>query len=385
MHLQRLELFRFRNLLEQTIEFPHRLTLILGDNGQGKTSIIEAIYLLAHAKSFRSNRSRDLVSWLKEGAGGSVDCSVSGQLLSESGSKTLRCSISKGKRSIFLNENRLETASSFYGQLNCVVFTPDDLILVKGSPSQRRSFLDRILAMSDRGYVDSLVAYQRALRNRNKLISENKDRARLEREVRPWDQLLLEHGLVVAEKRKELIDSLQPLSQQFYSSLVPKQQESIRLSYQSHFLDKNFELRNSETMKSVFAESLEKDAKSRGTSVGTHRDEVLIELDSGNGFHAARMGASQGQSRSIALSLKLAAVKCLLERTKELPILLLDDVESELDSSRRAAFYGLLRNFETQIIMTATELSEELKTACPELHQLLISGGELRLSEVIQG
>ncbi len=383
MHLRHLELYRFRNLKEQTITFPQRLTLILGDNGQGKTSIIEAIYLLAHAKSFRSNRSRELVSWLADAESSSreVDCSVDGRLESESGTKTLRCAISKGKRSIFLNGNRLETASSFYGQLNCVVFTPDDLILVKGSPSNRRSFLDRILAMSDRGYVDSLVAYQRALRSRNKIISEQKDRSSLLQVVRPWDQLLVEHGRIVAEKRKHLIDSLQPHAQKFYQSLVPKQNEEIAFSYQSHFLDTHNTLISAETMRSVFADSLAKDSKSRGTSVGTHRDEVEISLDTGSGFHSARIGASQGQSRSIALSLKLAAVQTLFERTGELPIVLLDDVESELDSSRRSAFYKLLGNFETQIILTATELSPELKIACPQLAQVLISDGEVRSIE----
>jgi len=377
VHLQRLELRQFRNFSEQILSFPQRLTLILGQNGQGKTSIIEAVYLLAHAKSFRSNRIRELVSWaaIDDKSQNTVECLVDGKLQSESGEKTLRCSIAKGKRSISLNGNRLETASSFYGQLNCVVFTPDDLILVKGGPSGRRSFLDRILAMSDRGYVDSLVTYQRALKNRNKVISESNDLARQEKVIAPWNTILLEHGLVISEKRKILIEELGELAGEFHTALVEESDEKVNFAYQSHFLNDDAELYSKETMKARFSEALAKDLQARGTSVGTHRDELLIEIDTGAGFRAARLGASQGQARCIALSLKLAAIKVLLKRTGELPILLLDDVESELDASRRASFYALLNNFNTQIIMTATELSSELEEACPELHLVQISQG----------
>lgn len=379
MELEYLDVYRFRNLLPQRISFTKRVTLVHGKNGQGKTSLIEAVYILAHAKSFRSNKTKELVSWTPAASSNAeADCFVEGRVRTSSGSKTIRWSMVRGKRSVFLNGNKLEAASTFYGQLNCVVFTPDDLVLVKGSPSYRRSFLDRLLAMSDSRYVDSLVAYQRALKNRNKLLSSRKEAPLSYVTIKPWDQLLIQHGREIAKKRAELIEELRPLANTYHQSLVSSGDEEVHYQYQSQFIANNAEPYGHEELESRFEESLQKDGTRQGTSIGIHRDEVLIELLTPHGNKNTRQGASQGQARSIALSLKLAAIEVLRKRTDELPILLLDDVESELDASRKQAFFTLLNSFQTQVIISSTGLSSELREAIGELDLIEISEGALR-------
>ncbi|MCB0323182.1 MAG: DNA replication/repair protein RecF [Bdellovibrionales bacterium] len=385
MRLERLEVAGFRNLANQVLPFPKRVTSLIGRNGQGKTSVLEAVYLLAHAKSFRSSRIRELVSWDKEKTGdlgskgsGAPDCFVAGTVATAVGEKRLRCEIRGGKRSVFLNENRIQSAGSFYGQLNCLVFTPDELQLVKGLPAGRRSFLDRLLAMSSHGYVEHLVAYQRALKHRNKLLSQTggTSSSGVRQALAAWDQVLAEHGAHVVQQRLQLTQALAEQFSARYQRVAAGAKETVTLRFLSQCLEGTGPLAPAELVKR-YQERWESDLRRRTTTFGVHRDDLGFFLESNKREHPARSSASQGQARSIALSLKLSAIQVLRERTEEDPVLLLDDVESELDAGRQQAFYDLLHEFSSQIIITSTDRSKFLDAASVDAHVIEIHEGRI--------
>jgi DNA replication and repair protein RecF len=392
LHVDSISVRNFRNLDAQTVSFTGPATVVIGRNGQGKTSLIEAIYLLAQAKSFRSPRLADLIAW-----GGDDTVSVEGILITSSGEKTVRVEFGGGKRSVFLNGNLVTSAKGFYGEVIAVEFTPDDLQLIKGGPSGRRLFLDRILSMFDRTYVEMLVHYNRALKHRNQLLSARRTRKRHQEqgnsdedfsaELEPWNQLLVRYGSTLAQRRALLVQDLSADFMENYGSLANSslsdgaRSEEVCLQYCSDFLfDESATapaLRPPEELLARYSSTQDRDLRLGATSFGPHRDELEVTLDVGSGARGARASASQGQARSMTLALKIAATRLLHRTTGEAPILLLDDVESELDGARRAALHQLIRQIGSQVIVTATELSPEVKEVADRLSVLSISGGKI--------
>lgn len=391
MRLCRLELHHFRNLKNQSVEFPGRVSILIGMNGQGKTNLLEAIYVLAQAKSFRSCQARDLASWNAgaEAAPGISRSSearyavgfVHGEVSTESGFRSLRFELHDGKRQIFLNDKRISKASHFYGQLTAVSFTPDDLQLIKGPPAVRRSFIDRTLAMCDSSYAESLVRYQRALRSRHSVLAAlrsdpchgEKMRAALD----PWDETLIEEGRRIAERRLNLVQELAAsAAEHYYYFSASSSSESQRavLDYLSDFIEHRAVL-ESKKCEELFIASSAQDVRVRRTRIGVHRDELRLLLPSAYGLQSARRAASQGQTRSLALALVFSALDFLKQKNSESPLLLLDDVESELDDKRRSALYELIHQLENQVFITATHLSSEVKQTLRGSNIMLISNG----------
>jgi len=204
LFLNSISIANFRNILSCDLKFSSRVAVFVGGNGQGKTSLLEAIYLLSHSKSFRTSRSTELISKV-----GSGPTKVSAELNSNNGSKNLSYLYEAAKRSVFINENKITSASEFYGAAKVIDFTPDDLFLIKGSPSERRKFIDKLLAIVDKEYLESLVRYQRALKNRNALLSSSKANERIEIELSLWEDPLIENGEIISRKREQLIKVLQ--------------------------------------------------------------------------------------------------------------------------------------------------------------------------------
>jgi DNA replication and repair protein RecF len=381
LRLEQLEVVGFRNLKDQKISLPAEATFIIGNNGQGKTSLLEAVFLLSHGKSFRSAKVTDLIRWPDPSTGVPGNyCLVSGLFLTANGKKSVTFEVKDGKRAISINGKRVEKAKNFYGQTRSVVFTPDELQLVKGPPALRRQFMDRILAMADSYYVESLVQYQRTIHSRNKVISDGAAKhtsaAQLSALLRSWDVLLARHATVIAKKRLDLSQEIQPYFAEFYSCLVSgggaKEAVACRLHTE---LVADHAVLDEAAIVQLYAAGVMRDLRFGTTRLGPQRDDLQLLLDTGFGLRNSRQTASQGQGRCVALALKLAAAKLLLEHTGEAPILLLDDVESELDQTRRSALYKLLKKLSSQVIITSTEVSElvsdpELKSAA-----LCISGG----------
>ncbi len=386
MRINSLDLFQFRNLKTQRVEFPAQLTYIVGANGQGKTSVLEAIYLLSQGRSFRTNKTREVVAWIKDETA-PYDAAVTALVQSRDGEKLVGFQLKNGKRKIFINENPVNKATEFFGQFNAMEFTPDDLQLVKGAPALRRGFLDRVLAMVDSNYVSSLVQYQRALKSRNAILLANAKAKRtagsfgsstLNDELGVWSELLIAHGIEVCNRRRRLVAELgERFSIQYQlllQALTPDEREEVRLNFTSEYL-KGIATLTTAALREKFVESYERDLRIRKTSFGVHHDELLLEINCGSGFKIAKGSASQGQARSLALALKLAATEYLTEAVGEAPVVLLDDVESELDPGRREALFRTISALNCQVIITGTESSNSLKNSPGKASIIRISGG----------
>lgn len=419
MHVKKLRLRRFRNLSHQEVEFPERVTLLVGKNGQGKTNLLEAIYLLAHAKSFRGTKPRGLVRWgdqlpspvaaeTQEQAHQEQDrelqdppvagCLVQAELETTDGLREISYQVLAGKARISINSKKVVAASSFYGKLRTVLFVPEDLDFVSGMPQRRREFLDRTLAMVDSHFLDSLVAYERARKSRNEVLRAYQEEKKagteknfdLEKKLAVWDELLIENGRIVAKGRQRLKNGIEQEFQSHYALLANSQNikknsneqsnkeqtyyESVRLEYQSKFLERG-EILRPERLLELYQVSRLKDLRFLNTTFGVHRDDFVIHFLNAFGERPAKDSASQGQMRSIVLALKLAALSFLGKTSGDLPILLLDDVESELDQFRTSAFYHLLSTLPNQVIITANQVSSAFKNHFDKRRIILIDRG----------
>lgn len=413
MRVKKLRLRRFRNLSHQEVEFPERVTLLVGKNGQGKTNLLEAIYLLAHAKSFRGTKPRGLVRWGDVEVEGqqspapapepqdtpAPSCLVQAELETNDGLREISYQVLAGKARISINGKKVVAASSFYGKLRTVLFIPEDLDFVSGMPQRRREFLDRTLAMVDSHFLDSLVAYERARKSRNEILRAYQEEKKagternfdLEKKLAVWDELLIENGRVVAKGRQQLKTGIEQEFQYYYALLANSQNtneqginisgynqaESVRLEYQSKFLERD-EVLHAERLLELYQVSRLKDLRFLNTTFGVHRDDFIIHFLNAFGERAAKESASQGQMRSIVLALKLSALSFLGKTSGDLPILLLDDVESELDQSRINAFYHLLSTLPNQVIITANQVSSAFKNHFNEGRIILIDRGFVR-------
>ena len=381
MQIQSLGLSSCRNLLDQRVFFSPGINLVLGRNGHGKTSLVEAIYLLAYGKSFRTSRLRDLIRWQAEEEKKntrSYEFAVHGRFSSDNEQLEIECRLESGRRQIFLNGNKSRKGEEFYGRVPVIEFTPEDLQLVKGPPSLRRNFVDRAISIIDRSYLEQAVQYYRAVKNRNALLVKLSERGFLDKKaLGPWDRAVVEHGLNVSLKRKEFIKEIEPWFQKNYLELQSSDGEQARLEYLSHFIDENGHPRQADELILNFEKSAEKDLRFKNTSFGPHRDELVIFLNSGYGFKEARSSASQGQARSLVLALKLAVARQLRQRGRDRPIFLLDDVESELDQRRRQSLYSMMLELKSQVIITSTECSEELLQMGSNCSQISLEYGAI--------
>lgn len=362
--LKKISINSFRNLEDQEIIFYPSVNLILGENGQGKTSILEAIYLLSQGKSFREFKNRNLTQWSKE------SFEVSGDFQSVEGSKNLSFVYENLKKIVKINNNKINSAEEFFGNFTCICFTPDDLELVKAGSIVRRKFVDQNLAMISSKYVHSLVTYQRALKNRNLILNSNFSRA----ELKPWEKLLAEYGLIIAEIRAEFIKGISEYFNSSYEKI--SNQETAEIKYSSELL-RNGKLLEKEELEEIYTESLIGDLRNRSTRIGIHRDKIEFFLDFDSKKVSARNNASQGQARSLALAAKIAAAKFVSVKKQEPPVLLLDDVQSELDQFRLNRLFELLFSLEGQVIITATEKEKLPIFSANKTNEFLIKKGRL--------
>lgn len=349
MKIKSLSVSGFRNLTPQNISFNKRISFIHGKNGQGKTSLLEAIYLLSKQRSFREAKISEIVSWDEN------NCFVEALLENNDIEKKVRYEIKNKKRAVFINDEKITDAKQFFSEIPIVSFTPADLNLVRGAPKDRRRFLDRFLSSLDPFYLESLVIYTRALKQRNALLKSDS-----QKNVSFWDENLIKKGKYIADKRKEFIDKIKDLSITHYKQIIGDEKEEIDISYRSDFL-KDADVLSESEIENIYKESLTKDIRFQKTNYGIQNDDFNLYINSGSGIKRAKNTASQGQARTFSLSLILAS-KEFLEAKKETPaIILLDDVESELDQNRQIALEKIIENSENQVFITSTENNSSLK------------------------
>lgn len=375
MHLTRLVLTNFRNYARLELDLARGLTLIQGNNACGKTNLLEAIFYLATARSPQAGAERELVRW-----GASAEpipfAHVQAEIEKQNGARTtleitliqdvgedLKKINGRVKKRIKVN-GVAKRSLDLLGELNAVLFLPEDLDLVFGSPGDRRRYLDTTLSQIDSRYGRALAKYNQVIEQRNSLLRESHERAISAAELAVWDEPLIAEGAHLVERRAHTIARYNDLVAIIHPRLTD-QREHLQLLYQpSVALDQSLATYQLPEIAARFSRQLESQhARELGaglTLVGPHRDDVRF-LVQRNGSPDAAMDAityaSRGQGRTIALSLKLAEVELMRAETGEDPVLLLDDVMSELDAPRRAALSQTVIDA-SQAIISATDLED---------------------------
>lgn len=356
MYLRRLEIYNLRNIVSIDFELNPGLSIIVGNNGQGKTSILEAIFLLSHARSFRTSSLKEVVNH-KASESSFIKGTVEGLL----GTFEIHISIVNGKRVLSVNQKNINNTADFCGLLKTVLFTPEDLELVKGGPVIRRQFIDRVLVMLEPSLIKDLTEYARLVKTRNRLLIEgDTDRARL------FDNNLIEKNLTIAEKRNSVILKIKGRAAEFYDQISQINDETIDLSYRSSFTNSADKIISREEARKIFTDAISKDVLHKRTNVGIHRDEILIKFSSPFAKGSSRVISSQGQVRLISLCCKLASADLIKEYTGEHPLLLLDDVDAELDRVRAKRLYSILAKYPGQILLTGTEFPNDMNESINE-------------------
>lgn len=365
MFVSKLELKEFRNYKDFKIEFNNNLNIIIGDNAQGKTNLIEAIYVSCFGKSFRTSNDKDLI----------YNDNISNynyvklEIIKKHTDIKIEYRIHKKlNKEIKINNNSIKKLSEILGNIYVVLFSPEDIELIKGSPNIRRKFVNRELSNINKKYCYNLIEYKKVIKQRNNLLknSNNIDNDLLE----IFNEQLIEKGTNIILERIDFLKKINIISNKIHKSLT-NDNEILKIKYLS-----NIDLENANSyseIKQNFIKKIHKNIyreKQLGyTLVGPHKDDFIIYL---NNKEIKQFG-SQGQQRTAALSLKLSEIELIKNETDEYPILLLDDVFSELDINRQI---NLIKIFnKTQTIITSTNFDEILKNKVNNYKIIKIENG----------
>lgn len=341
MIIKSLELNNFRNYETLNIHFEPETNILYGDNAQGKTNVLEAIYLSGTSKSHKGSKDREIIRF------GEEESHI--RVFVEKNDKTFQIDmhLKKNKsKGIAINQVPIRKASELFGLLNIIFFSPEDLNIIKNGPKERRRFVDLELCQLNKIYLAELTKYNKILNQRNKLLKDIYFRPDLKDTLPIWDVQLIEYGRKVIASRQLFIQELNEIVTKIHFNLSGGKEEMI-LQYEPNAGEEELE----QKLKS----SLERDLKFGLTSVGPHKDDLSFKIKEMD----VRKFGSQGQQRTCALSLKLAEIELVKYVIKDSPVLLLDDVLSELDSSRQN--YLLNHINKTQTIITCTGLDEFIR------------------------
>lgn len=347
MYLENIALQNFRNYELAELSFSPSINVLIGENAQGKTNLIESIYFLAMSRSHRTARDRELIRWDSEFA------KVNGKLKKRSHSVPMEIILSKRGKIAKLNHLEQKKLSNYIGQLNVILFAPEDLSLVKGSPSVRRKFIDMELGQMNKIYLHHLAQYQQILKQRNQFLKQAKYDPK-------FDQIYLDvlteqlaaEGAEVLFYRFKFIKQLNAWAQQVQIDISnDKEQLEIRYKTISEITDELSVEEIFEQLKENYQSSQQQEIDQGTTTLGPHRDDLIFYVNDRN----VQTYGSQGQQRTTALSLKLAEIELMNEVTGEYPILLLDDVLSELDDSQQTHLLNSIQN-KVQTFITTTSL-----------------------------
>lgn len=338
MFVKSLDLLNFRNYGTLSITPDPGINILYGANAQGKTNILEAIYLGGTSKSHRGSRDRDMIRM------GEAEAHIRMHIDKFDNDYRIDMHLRKNKsKGIAIGGVPIRRAAELFGIVNMVFFSPEDLNIVKNGPSERRKLIDRILCELDKIYMSDLIRYNKCLGQRNRLLHDLYARPELFSEIAVWDEQLVHYGRRIIEKRAEFVRTLHQIAADLHAGLTGEK-EKITLEYEPNVLPEEF-------MDRITA-GIESDRRNKTTGQGPHRDDICIRVNDMD----LRLYGSQGQQRTAALSLKLAEIKIIEDEIHDKPILLLDDVLSELDRNRQNYLLGSLKN--TQTLITCTGLDE---------------------------
>ncbi len=348
MILKSVALSQFRNYSDLFLEFDKGTNILYGDNAQGKTNILESVYVSGTTRSHKGSKDREMIQF------GEEESHIRTVVEKMEKEYQIDMHIKKARsKGIAINKVPIRKASELFGILNIVFFSPEDLNMIKNGPSERRRFLDFELCQLDKIYLFQLTKYNKALAQRNKLLKDINFRPELRDTLPVWDMQLIEYGKKIIASRKNFVGRLNDIVHGIHKKISGGKEE-LFLSYEPDVGEMEFEeelLRNQE-----------KDLKFGMTSVGPHRDDMCFL---NHGIDIRRFG-SQGQQRSCALSLKLSEIELVKSSINETPVLILDDVLSELDSSRQNFLLNSIHDI--QAIITCTGLDEFPQGSTSNIH-----------------
>ncbi|MBW2278022.1 MAG: DNA replication/repair protein RecF [Deltaproteobacteria bacterium] len=335
VQLDTLSLGDFRNIRRAEIQPGSRFNIFGGDNGMGKTNVVEAIYLLGTLRSFRTSVRGEMIRH------GCESARVEGLFVGAAAGIRCEITLTENERRLRVDSKSRRPDGSHFRSLPMVLFHPGNLDLVQGGPQARRRLLDRALFQAEGAYPDVLSDYNRALRSRNRLL---KDRPLDRRALEPFDRQLAELGARVCGHRRQIVSLLEPLFLEAFEEVSGTSRSG--LTYRPSVEG------DGEEFAATLGESLKSDIDRGFTARGPHADDLEVLVDD----RAARRFASQGQQRAAALSLKIAETRALARVTERIPLLLLDDVSSELDEIRNARLFDFLAGVGGQVLITTTNL-----------------------------
>lgn len=332
MYIEKLSLKNYRNIEKLNIELSKNVNIFYGDNAQGKTNILESMFMCATGRSMRTHIDKDLIKF--------GESSAHIQMIVNKSNYSDRIDVhikQREKKGIALNNIVIKKLGELFGTVNIVIFSPEDLMLVKEGPSKRRRYMDMELCQMSKIYYDNLQKYYKVLKERNNLLKSNKKS--LIETLDIWDIQLVEYGKKIIESRKSFIDEINEIGRSIHSKITSNK-EKLNIEYKPSVTFEEYEKK--------LSESREKDIYYQTTTVGIHKDDMLFFINNIN----ARDYGSQGQQRTVCLTLKLSEIELIKNKTGEKPVLLLDDVLSELDKNRQNFIVNSIDDIQTVITST---------------------------------
>ncbi|MED4344085.1 DNA replication/repair protein RecF [Heyndrickxia coagulans] len=368
MYLQELELHNYRNYETLTIPFENKVNVILGENAQGKTNLMEAIYVLALAKSHRTSNDKELIRWDAEYA------KIKGRLHKTHGTVPLELTISKKGKKAKYNHIEQKKLSRYIGNMNVVMFAPEDLNLVKGNPQVRRRFIDMEIGQISPVYLYDMSRFQKILQQRNHYLKQLQMKKQTDRTMLDiLTEQLIEQAAKIVMRRFEFVRMLEEWARPIHHS-ISRGLEQLEIQYKPS-VNVSEELDWSKMIKSYenkFAEIREREIDRGVTMAGPHRDDLAFAV---NGRDVHTFG-SQGQQRTAALSVKLAEIELIYSEIREYPILLLDDVLSELDDYRQSHLLNAIQG-RVQTFVTTTSVDGVDHQTLREASMYTVKAGQI--------
>lgn len=339
MKINKLELVNFRNYSSANIEFDDGVNFVVGKNAQGKTNMLESLYLLSVGKSPKNSKEKQLIKFEQERAKIEVDFATN------AGNKNIKMYLDKSnKKAIKINNLNILKLTELVGILSVVYFSPDEMKLVKEVPEDRRNFLDVSISQFDKTYLYNLLRYEKVLKQRNAILkSLNSAQTKIE-QLKLFTPQLIEIAEKIIEKRIQFIEKLKIFAKNIHKIITIDENLDIEYSYK-----KSEGMTIKQDLQNQFDKSLNKELELGYTCVGPHRDDMIFKINDLD----CRQFASQGQQRTVALVIKLSLMEVIKQEIGEYPVLLLDDVLSELDDERQNRLLNLTKQYQTLITCTA--------------------------------
>lgn len=337
MILKSIELRNFRNYEDLDLKFDSGTNILFGDNAQGKTNILEAAYVSGTTKSHKGSRDKDMIRF------GEDESHIRTIVEKQGKEYQLDIHLKKNRsKGIAINKVPIKKASELFGILNMVFFSPEDLNIIKNGPSERRRFLDAEICQLDKIYLSDLTRYNKILMQRNRLLKDMQHQPQLMETLPVWDMQLVEYGKRLIRRRRQFVEELSEIVTGIHRNISGKREELV-LRYEPNI--------DAEFLEDELNRVREKDRKYAQTSVGPHRDDISFFI---RGVDIRKFG-SQGQQRTSALSLKLSEIELVRQTIHDTPVLLLDDVLSELDSNRQNYLLNSIHDIQTMITCTGLD------------------------------